>query len=204
MASLIIQSAEGTRLPSGQQTLPVDSRSRPVLHRERIGNGSYGVVIHVWNISTREEYVVKRPLAKLIRSHKFSKRMWEKEAEIMSSVSHVSTGVSEPSCLLVLATDAGGLRNILLRSEVRLSLPIQSWNSSTSLAARSMATPTCQASSVHSCSANYHRLWNISTTETLRSDTVTSSLKISSSSRGERKASTSSLQTSASPKRRTF
>lgn len=203
-ASLIIQSAQGTRLPSGQQTPSMGCRSRPILYRKKLGKGNYGEVTYVWNLTTREEYVVKRPLAKFIKSRTFGEEMWKKEAEIMRSISHVRTSVSEPSCLLMLTADARDFRNILLRSEMRLSLPIQSWNSSTSPAAPSTATPNCQRLSVRRCSGNYLRLWNISTTEILRLGTVISSLKISSSRGGERTASALSLQTSASPKRRTF
>lgn len=75
-ASLIIQSAQGTRLPSGQQTPSMDSRSRPILYRKQAGKVNYGVVIYVWNLTTKEEYVMKRPLAKLIKSRTFSEKMW--------------------------------------------------------------------------------------------------------------------------------
>ncbi|KAL8678787.1 MAG: hypothetical protein Q9186_004897 [Xanthomendoza sp. 1 TL-2023] len=87
-ASLIIQSAQGTQLPSGQQTLSKDSRSRPMLLKKRIGEGTFGVVTYVWNMATREEYVAKRPLDKLIKSRNFSEKTWRKEAQIMHSISH--------------------------------------------------------------------------------------------------------------------
>lgn len=204
-ASLIIQSAQGTQLPSGQQTPSRGPRSRPILYKKQIGEGNYGVVIYMWSLTTREEYIVKQPLPKLIRSRNFAEKTWRKEAEIMRSVSHVSTGVPESSCLLTLIANARDLRSILLRFETRLSLPTQNWNSSTFAAARSTATQTCQPLRTRRCSLNYLRLWNIFTIETLRSGTVTSSLKTSSLFIGGKwMASTSSLQTLASPKRLTF
>lgn len=76
---------------------------------------------YVWNLSTREEYVVKRPLDELIRSRNYDEKTWRKEAEIMQSITHVSMDVPESSCLLILVANARDLRSILLRSEVRLS-----------------------------------------------------------------------------------
>ncbi len=99
-ASLIIQSGQSTRLPSGQQTPSRGPRSGPGFYKQRIGNGAFGVVIFVWNLTTREEYVVKQPLPKLINSRTFSEKTWRKEVEIMESISHVSTGIPEFSCLL--------------------------------------------------------------------------------------------------------
>ncbi|KAL8927683.1 MAG: hypothetical protein Q9172_001243 [Xanthocarpia lactea] len=87
-ASLIIQSGQGTRLPSGQQTPLTGPRSGPNFYKERIGNGAFGVVIYVWNLTTREEYVLKQPLAKLVKSRTISEKSWRKEAEIMGSISH--------------------------------------------------------------------------------------------------------------------
>ena len=88
-ASLIIQKAQSTRLPSGQETPSISGRSRPILYRKKIDKGVYGEVIYVWNLTTREEYVVKQPLAKLIKSRTFGEKKWKREAEIMRSISHV-------------------------------------------------------------------------------------------------------------------
>lgn len=71
LASLMIQSTQGTRLLSGQQTPSMGSRSRPIFFREEIGKGVFGEVIYVWNLTTKEEYVVKRPLTKLIKRGTF-------------------------------------------------------------------------------------------------------------------------------------
>ena len=93
LASFIIQSAQGTRLPTGQQTPSTGSRSRPILYKKQLGKGTFGVVKYVWNLRTRQEYVVKRPLQKLINSGNVDEKSWREEAEIMQSISHVSTGI---------------------------------------------------------------------------------------------------------------
>ena len=72
---------------------------------------------YVWNLTTREEYVVKRPLRKLIKSGKVDLKSWSIEAGILQTISHVSTGV--PRFLIFAPTlTARDLRNILLRSEM--------------------------------------------------------------------------------------
>ena len=86
---------------------------------------------------------MKRSLVKFIKSRTFGEEIWKKEAEIIRSISYIRTSVSEPLYLLMLTADARDFRNILLYSEMRLSLPIQSWNSSTSPAAPSIAIPNC-------------------------------------------------------------
>ncbi|KAK3336820.1 kinase-like domain-containing protein [Cercophora scortea] len=87
-ASLIIRSAQGTRLPTGQQTPPTGPRSGPILYKERLGKGSFGVVMYVWNVATRDEYVVKKPRQKLIDTGKVSMESWTNEFNIMRSISH--------------------------------------------------------------------------------------------------------------------
>lgn len=98
-ASLIIRSVQGTRLPTGQQTPSTGTHSPPILYKEPLGEGSFGIVTYVWNVTTREEYVVKSPLQKLIDSGEVNKESWMEEANIMRSISHVSTGNPEFSWL---------------------------------------------------------------------------------------------------------
>lgn len=102
-ASLLIQSAQATRLPSRQQTPSRGSRSRPILYKKQIGKGAFGAVTFVWNLVTGEEYVVKRPLPNLIRSGMFVEKLWIREADIMQSISHVRTGVPWSPCLPMIA-----------------------------------------------------------------------------------------------------
>ena len=99
-ASLIIRSVQGTRLPTGQQTPSTGPRSRPILYKQSLGQGSFGVVMFVWNVATREEYVVKTPLQKLIDSGGVDQESWMKEASIMRSISHVSTDIPALSWLV--------------------------------------------------------------------------------------------------------
>ncbi|MCJ1423372.1 hypothetical protein MMC29_001255 [Sticta canariensis] len=75
----------------GQQTPSTGSRSRQILYMTKFGEGAYGVVTYVWDLTTREEYVVKRPLRKLIKSGKVDLKSWRIEAEIMRTISHKHT-----------------------------------------------------------------------------------------------------------------
>ncbi|KAH0423734.1 protein kinase [Colletotrichum camelliae] len=56
--------------------------------RKRLGEGAYGVVTHLWNVSTGEERVVKTPSPKAIANGQLNHRAWEREAYIMGLVSH--------------------------------------------------------------------------------------------------------------------
>ena len=94
-ASIILLSAPGTRLPTEQQT-PLTG-SRPILYKKKLGAGTFGVVRYVWNVTTGDEYVVKRPLQKLINSGKVDEGSWRSEARIMRGLSHVSTAPSVPA-----------------------------------------------------------------------------------------------------------
>lgn len=102
LASFIIDSGKGTRLATGQQTPPTDSQSSPTLYQKYLVRGAFGAVKYVWNMTTREEYVVKKPLKKLINNGKVDEESWREEAEIMRSISHVRTGISAFSYLLRL------------------------------------------------------------------------------------------------------
>ena len=88
-ASFILLSAPGTRLPTGQQTPLTDAS--PILYKKKLGAGAFGVVKYTWNVTTGDEYVVKRPLQKLINSGQVDEISWRNEAEIMRGISHVST-----------------------------------------------------------------------------------------------------------------
>ena len=80
-ASFILQSAPGTKLPTGQQT-PLTG-SHPILYKKKLGAGAFGVVKYVWNVTTGDEDVVKRPLPKLISSGKVDEEIWKREADII-------------------------------------------------------------------------------------------------------------------------
>ncbi|KAJ4230717.1 hypothetical protein NW757_013982 [Fusarium falciforme] len=55
---------------------------------KKLGEGSFGVVTHLWNVSTGDEHVVKAPTSKAIRKKKVDKKAWRREADIMAQVSH--------------------------------------------------------------------------------------------------------------------
>ncbi|KAK7403872.1 hypothetical protein QQX98_010376 [Neonectria punicea] len=59
--------------------------------RKKLGEGSFGVVTHLWNVSTGDERVVKAPTLKAIQKGKVNEEAWHREARIMGQVSHVRT-----------------------------------------------------------------------------------------------------------------
>jgi hypothetical protein len=50
------------------------------------GHGAFAVVRRVWDVSTGIEYARKEPLDK----RRFDRKAWEKEADIINQISHVS------------------------------------------------------------------------------------------------------------------
>ncbi|KAM3516793.1 hypothetical protein NHJ13051_009578 [Beauveria bassiana] len=56
--------------------------------RKKLGEGSFGVVTHLWNVSTGDECVVKAPTLKAIQKRKVNEEAWHREARIMGQVSH--------------------------------------------------------------------------------------------------------------------
>ncbi|OAR01256.1 hypothetical protein LLEC1_07404 [Akanthomyces lecanii] len=92
--SLVLQSRQRTQQPGGQRT----PYAGPICYERLLGQGAFSEVIFVWEIKTGEEYVVKRP-HKSQRRHtdQFFKDSWINEAEIMKSISHISTGSSQVS-----------------------------------------------------------------------------------------------------------
>lgn len=51
---------------------------------KRLGEGAFGVVTHLWNVSTGSERVVKEPTAKAIQTQRVDRDTWRREARIMS------------------------------------------------------------------------------------------------------------------------
>jgi hypothetical protein len=74
----------------------------------RLGEGAFGVVSRVWDVSTGYAYALKEPSDKAIRTGMVDFKAWQKEAENLSRISHVSSG---PLCTaprrihLVLTSD---------------------------------------------------------------------------------------------------
>ena len=73
-----------TEVPTGVQT-PVSQPATAVTVRKNLGQGSFAVVYRVWNVSSGEQYALKKPLKTSINA-----AAWEREALIMDRVEHVS------------------------------------------------------------------------------------------------------------------
>ncbi len=73
-----------TEAPTGMQT-PVSQPTAAVTLRKKIGQGSFAVVYRVWNVSTGEQYALKKP-----GTTSFDAAAWEREAVIMDRIDHVS------------------------------------------------------------------------------------------------------------------
>ncbi|KAH8747276.1 kinase-like domain-containing protein [Diaporthe sp. PMI_573] len=76
------QSGPETERNTGAHT-PV--KNRILLPRGRIAKGGFGVVSHHWNVSTGEEYACKKPAER-----RYDRKAWEKEIDIMRSISHIN------------------------------------------------------------------------------------------------------------------
>jgi hypothetical protein len=83
LGGLGIQSPNSTAPPSGART---PSQNPICLKQETLGEGAFAVVRRYWDVSTGLEYAYKEPRDK----KKFGREMWEKEADIMQQISHVS------------------------------------------------------------------------------------------------------------------
>ncbi|KAL2184991.1 kinase-like protein [Thermothelomyces heterothallicus CBS 203.75] len=60
----------------------------PIFLKKKLGEGTFGVVTHLWNVSTAEECAVKEPSARAIQRRWVRPDEWMKEARIMKRVSH--------------------------------------------------------------------------------------------------------------------
>lgn len=75
-----------TERPTGTHT----PGSGPIFLRKKVGEGSFGVVTHFWNVSTAEEYALKQPSNEAIRKNEVNLDDWKREAKIMGRIRHVS------------------------------------------------------------------------------------------------------------------
>ncbi|KND93537.1 Serine/threonine-protein kinase RAD53 [Tolypocladium ophioglossoides CBS 100239] len=73
-----------TELPTGAHT----PSSRAIHLRMKLGEGSFGVVTHFWNVSNGAEYALKEQTQKAIRQKMVDANDWRKEARIMGDLSH--------------------------------------------------------------------------------------------------------------------
>ena len=79
-----------TAVPSGART-PTSGPSRHVTVHKELGTGGFGVVYHVWNVSTGEEYALKEP-----KKGSGHDAQWKREIVIMKRISHVSAPSISP------------------------------------------------------------------------------------------------------------
>ncbi|AEO63070.1 uncharacterized protein THITE_2107922 [Thermothielavioides terrestris NRRL 8126] len=82
--SLGLRTQPPTERGSGIQTPGTGS----IFLEKDIGEGSFGVVRYLWNVSTGEECVIKQPSQKAIRERRVNPAAWEREASIMKRISH--------------------------------------------------------------------------------------------------------------------
>ena len=73
-----------TEVPTGVQT-PISQPATAVTIRKKLGQGGFAVVYRVWNVSSGEQYALKKPLKK-----SYNAAAWEREALIMDRIEHVS------------------------------------------------------------------------------------------------------------------
>jgi hypothetical protein len=99
-ASLVLRSAPGTQPPTGTHTAPRLSDG-PALFEKKLSEGAFAVVTYVWNATTGEEYALKEPLEKFIKSGQVITMDWKREAEVMGGISHVSAAPSIPNILKI-------------------------------------------------------------------------------------------------------
>ncbi|KAL8367187.1 hypothetical protein RB599_010271 [Gaeumannomyces hyphopodioides] len=84
LSSLDIASRPVTERPTGTHT----PDTGPIHLRKRLGKGSFAVVIHYWNVSTGEEYALKKPSEEAHRRGQVRINAWRNEAHIMNLISH--------------------------------------------------------------------------------------------------------------------
>ncbi|KAH8656455.1 protein kinase [Ilyonectria robusta] len=73
-----------TRLATGAHT----PGAGEIYLRKKLGEGAFGTVTHLWNVSTGDERVIKAPSRKAIRKGLVDPNSWRREARIMGQISH--------------------------------------------------------------------------------------------------------------------
>lgn len=99
----------GLGVPSRPRTQPASGARSPgtgeILVKRIVGNGSFGVVTHIWNVSNTDEYAIKEPTVRAIKNKCFELDAWKKEARIMGRVSHVSHPIHYTISILTFPQD---------------------------------------------------------------------------------------------------
>jgi serine/threonine-protein kinase Chk2 len=87
LGALRLQSQPATERPSGAHTPDTGDLWIPT----RLGSGSFGIVHHFWNVSTGQEYVLKRPREFPVHKKNAIRAEWKQEAALMKAMTHVSS-----------------------------------------------------------------------------------------------------------------
>ena len=93
---LSIPNRPETERPTGAHTPGTGA----IYLKKRVGEGSYGVVDYFWNVSTGEEYAIKKPSEKAHRKGMVNVDAWRHEAFIMDLISRRSHVCVTPVFLL--------------------------------------------------------------------------------------------------------
>ncbi|KAH7171301.1 protein kinase [Dactylonectria macrodidyma] len=73
-----------TRISTGAQT----PGTGEIYLEKHIGQGTFGVVTRLWNVSNGDECVVKQPTQQSIKNGGFRRDIWRQEARLMGRLSH--------------------------------------------------------------------------------------------------------------------
>lgn len=97
-AHLKVQSLPATDLPTPTGIhAPSSKPSGPIFWKKKLGQGTFGTVMHIFNVTTGEQFALKEPLNKFRRKGDHTIKQWRKEADIMSCIHHVSMSRREVS-----------------------------------------------------------------------------------------------------------
>lgn len=86
VGQLDLRSRPPTERTSGTHT----PGTGPIVLKKALGEGGFGVVSYMWDVSTGAEHALKEPSSKAIRANIVDIDAWMKEARIMGQISHVS------------------------------------------------------------------------------------------------------------------
>ena len=73
---------------------PSSKPSGPIRWTKKLGEGVFGIVTHIFNVTTGAEYALKEPKDKFRGG--YIVKDWKKEADIMSCIQHVSMDPAWP------------------------------------------------------------------------------------------------------------
>ncbi|EJT79656.1 CAMK protein kinase [Gaeumannomyces tritici R3-111a-1] len=84
LSGLNIANRTDTKRPTGAPKL----ETGPIHIRKQLGKGSFASVTRYWDVSTGEEYALKKPSAEAVRARRVRIDAWRNEAHIMNLIEH--------------------------------------------------------------------------------------------------------------------